>query len=687
MNDDRLSAGFTSVLAGMNGGVSPALIGQNQYALGVNVTNRDGFPRTRPPWTNHYLSVNEDAEANWSGIFQGHCPYNDGQGKVGWVVSRGGFLFFISKKDFSVADITPRLTITITEEFTVPALNDTVNASVTIETPFNLNDTLVIDSGTYTVTGRATSELILTYTGGAAHATVAQGSLILRDGSSVIDIQNNPPTLEFVYLFQAENYVVVLAGQNQTIIWDGQRSRRTGPKEIPPGFVGAYGWGRIWIGLPNRFQFVAGDIVGGDSGTAQLNKRDAILKFTENDYLNEGGAFSVPYNAGLITAMQFLATQDTSLGVGVLLVGTTNMIFSVNAPPDRTTWKNLTYPIQTVSLIDYGPQSPGSPSVNGDWWFRSLDGYRSFIVARRNFPDPGNTPLSREISPIIENDQADLLLFGTGMLFDNRLLLTVSPTRTVNGVHHRGLVSVNFDTISGLQGKSTPAWESVWTGFDICQISKLLIDGSECGFAFVQGSEDLQLWEIEKGNSRFNDRFVQFPGDSITETQIACALETRAENYGSPPTLKDLLTGCIYLDDIAGEIQITIKFRPDQYPGWITWKQFTVCAQNVSQCQVIAPGVTGCPVWKPYARLYAPRIMLPKPPSTCVSGMLISKLPTLAHEYQFRIEWTGHLRIRRFETFVKPANQPMNGDCPEEILSCVSIQDCGTDYFSYAVPN
>jgi len=687
---DRYLAGFSTLEAGMNGGISPALIGMNQYSAGVNVTVRDGYVKTRPPWTNRFLNTQGAAITTWTGIFQGHAPYNDGQGKVGWVVSRGGYLFFVDAKTYSVTDITPIITITVTEKFTVPALHGTVNVFVTSETPFTVGQSLVIDVGSYTVAGRAVNELILTYNGGAANATVAQGTSILSGGFGVTLVQPNPPNLDFVFIFQAENYAVVLAGQNQTIIWDGGNSRRTGVNEIPPGYIGAYGWGRIWIGLANRLQFVAGDLVGGPSGTPQKGNRDAILKFTENSLIAGGGAFAVPLNAGLITSMQFLATQDTSLGIGVLLVGTTNMVFSVNAPVDRTTWQNLTYPIQTVSLIDYGPQAPyGSVSVNGDMWYRSLDGFRSFIVARRNFPTPGNTPLSREISPIIDFDQPNLVSFGSGMLFDNRLLMTVSPFRnTDNSVIQRGLVAINFDVISNLGGKGNPAWEGVWTGLDIYQVSKLLVDGDERGFAFVRGSDDVQLWELEQEDSKIADAFVSFPGDSISETPIAAWIETRAENFNHPDELKNLFTAAIYIHDIAGTIPVTIKYRPDQYPDWITWKTFTLCAENVEQCTVTPPGVTGCVLWKPFARLYAARIMLPRPADQpCLGGMLIKSPAREAHELQFRLEWTGHMAVRRFEVHAKPRQQPMDGECTENELSCQSFQYCGTNFFTYSVPN
>ena len=64
--------------------------------------------------------------------------------------------------------------------------------------------------------------------------------------------------------------------------------------ELPAGRVGAYGMGRVWESLTDGIQFIAGDIVGGSSGTQFYNGRDAVLRVTENSYLAGGGTFHVP---------------------------------------------------------------------------------------------------------------------------------------------------------------------------------------------------------------------------------------------------------------------------------------------------------------------------------------------------------------------------------------------------------
>lgn len=669
----RVYAGFAS-LFGVDGGLAPDQIPTNKASLSSNVTYRGGVPATRPPWWGRTLVVNDSLASRWSGKFQGSMWFDGEAGQSGHIVSRGGKLFFVTPDTWVVSEITPRTPIVLTTLLTVPAPAAHVTIGVNTNDALAVGDTIFIDSGQYTVFQVFIQSAQLTYMGGAAHATVSPGAPIL-DASQVqiIDYEERPAEVDFIFMFQAENYAIILGNDHTTIIYDGVKARLAGVDEVPPGVLGAYGWGRIWITQPSRRTFVAGDIVFGPSGTVALGKRDAILKFTENTFLNEGGYFGVPYNAGPITGMQFLATQDTSLGIGVLLVSCPNMVFSVNAPPDRTTWKDLTYPIQTVSLIDYGPESPrGAVPVNGDWWYRSADGFRSFIVARRNFPAPGNTPLSREVDGIVKNDTAQLLFYGSGLLFDNKLYETVSPAVTQNGIIHKGLVVINYDLISNIGGKTPPTWEGANSGLDIFQLVKGRINNEERAFIWAEGASDLELWEMKKDG--IDDEIVS-PA-IITRKQIDCFLETRSEDFGQAINTKQLYTAELYLDDIAGNCRITIKYRPDQYPLWINWQTFNFCS-SVEQCNAPA----NCGVFQANSRLYASRVMLKQPENAC-NTLVQSGIVTEAMLFQFRLEWTGHFRIRKFIPHAKLLSQPMEGGCLSEV-ACVLFPFCETAIFDY----
>lgn len=512
--------------------------------------------------------------AGLTGLFQGACFYRADDGTSSIIASISGRLWqILLGATNTVTEITPVLSIVTTADFVVPAPSGTVNVSVTTETPFSTGETVLIDSGTYTVVTFGADLLVLQYSGGAANATAVAGNGVQdAGGNQITQSSPNPANLDFVCLFQAENYVIVLSGQQKPVIFDGTKSRLAGVGEIPPGYLGKYVWGRIWIALPSRRAFVAGDIVYGPSGTPQLGYRDAILKMTENSLLNGGGAFGVPSDSGLITCMTTLAQLNNSVSQSPLMVGTENMILSVNAPVDRTTWQNLTYPIESVALIDYGPQSPNSfASINGDLWYRSLDGIRSFIAATRYFGEPGNTPQSRELSPIFDLDTPSLLPYGSAAYFDNKMFQTVSPQRMAGGVSHQGMAVINFDLLSTMRNKSPGSWEGILTGLNVLQIIKGSVAGVERAFMLVLNGSAIELWEMLK-KGYYDVYQAGSPGNvTMTRTAIQPFMETKSEDFGTGAQLKSLYTGELYLDEIVDNVMITVKFRPDQSPTWVTW--------------------------------------------------------------------------------------------------------------------
>ncbi len=677
----RLYGGFRVLSGGMDMGTDPSLLADNQYAFASNITIRGDLPSTRAPW----VSIPLDTEL--SGLMPGAAFYETLDQQALLLVV-GGHLYRIdiTPQDTGlVTDITPRLSIVTTAAFIVPAVAAAVTVFVSSEVPFTIGDTVFVDTGEYTVTNRFLNSIELTFVGSDTPGdTIPAGSAVLDgNGDQVILLYTIPLTADFVHIFQAEIYAIVLALQQKPIIYDGSSSRQAGIDEIPSGCLGVYAWGRIWVALSDCRTFVAGDIVYGPSGTPAQGYVDAILKFTENDFLNEGGFFAVPNNAGRITAMLPLATIDTSLGIGPILIGTTNSVISVNAPVDRTTWKNLTYPIQTISLLDYGPLGPYSTiPVNNDMWFRSPDGIRSFIIARRNLMAPGNTPLSHEVSPVLDADTQRLLFNGSAILFDNRVFYTVAPRQTTSGIAHDGLAVINFDPLSTMAVKQPSVWESFNCGVPILQLVRGRIAGVERAFAIAlnEASDTIELWEMLPENSGYYDTFKSVVDNqtTIVRTSIQTVLETKAYVYDR---LAKLIMAELYLDEIVDEITLVVKFRPDQYPAWITWATINLCA-NVTQCTISTPGEFSCQIWKPNARQYASRVRLPRPPEECntIAGMRLDQ----GYEFQFRFEGTGHFQLRKFRPHLKPLTDAMEGECPTAAV-CTSFEHCNEELFSYQI--
>lgn len=447
----------------------------------------------------------------------------------------------------------------------------------------------------------------------------------------------NPSNRPKAWMYQAEEFFIIQDNQSKPFIYDGGSARRAGPKEIPVGSVGTYGMGRIWQTLQNGVSFAAGDLVY--SITQQTKD---LLGFTENTFLNEGGAFSVPSNAGQIKAMRFLANLDTSLGQGPLQVFTDNTIFSVNAPVQREVWKNLTYPIQTISMVAYGAVGQNSTTlVNSDVFYRSPDGVRSFILARRDFNTWSNTPISKEVNRVIEFDEQILLPYGSSVLFNNRLLQTCSPFRCDNGVAHRGIMPLDFDQVSSMSDKRPPAWEGLWTGLNILQLVKGMFDNKERCFAFVSSNGQIELWEISKA-----DKFDTLNSE---DKPILWSIETGSYTFNSPFDLKRLRSGDLWIYELTGRVQFDLKFRPDGFPCWIDWKKFEQCAAykdcNTAEC--------GTP--KQLLPQFRPKIKFPKPPETC--DQILGKFYLDMFECQVFLQMLGYCEIKQLRIHAMPRQE------------------------------
>jgi hypothetical protein len=463
---------------------------------------------------------------------------------------------------------------------------------------------------------------------------------VVQDISVPSDLNaNNRP---LCWMYQAENFLIIQDGLDGCIIFDGSSCRRSGPNEIPGGRMGAYSGGRIWQVLADGKSFMAGDLIYGDGTRAN------VLRTTENTFLNEGGVFTVPQNAGKITALLTTSNLDTSLGQGPLLVFTENTVFSVNAPFDRTTWKDVTYPIQTVSLVINGATGFYSTKlINGDPYFRASDGVRSFIMARRSFGQQGNTPQSREMNRVLPLDDQSLLEHGSAVIFDNRLLMTTSPVPSASGVYHRGLVVLDFDLVSGMRDKSPPAWEGIWTDLNFLQVVTGKINGQERCWAFVLNSaSEIELWEITR-----NDRFDSTPD----ATPIKWVIETASYPFNTPFALKRLTSGDIWIDRVAGQVDFDLKFRPDQHPCWVDWYTWSECA-TYQDCDIAY-----CAIPKEMKEQYRPRRRFIEPPEDCNA---ILNMPFKdGFEFQARLAISGFCEIKQVRLQAIERPEMVVGEC------------------------
>lgn len=346
-------------------------------------------------------------------------------------------------------------------------------------------------------------------------------------------------------------------------------------QELPPGKMGAYGLGRNWICLLDGISYLASDIVGGSSGTVSNSFRDSILNVTENNFLAGGGVFRVPSSGQQINALRFPATLDSSLGQGPLQVLTQNTTFSCNAPVQRSVWQDLTNPIQTQSLVGGGALSQNSTvAVNGDLFFRSLDGIRSLRLARQDFQTSySNTPQSVEMNRVLQEDDRSLLGYSSAIVFDNRLLMTAAPTKSQVGVYHTKLIALNLDPNSSLRVKQPPIYDGAWDGINVLQLIVGTFNGIERAFAFTYDTDTTKIGLTEILPTSSTNNF-----DNETES-IVFSFESPALFYQPDTAARQLLRlndGEIIVKDINGDCRFDVYYRPDYDDTWKSWHSWEV---------------------------------------------------------------------------------------------------------------
>lgn len=469
----------------------------------------------------------------------------------------------------------------------------------------------------------------------------------------------NPNDKLIGWMVQADKYLVIQDGESVPIIFDGascRRSRIGAPLfEVPTGCMMEYCLGRLVVVLPGRSQYVVGDLI---------NSGKEVIQFTENEVLNEGGAITVPID-GPITALKIIAVLDRATGQGDLVVHTPQGACTAQIGANRTTWKEIQF--QKTAVLKFGSRSQTSTVLlNGDMFYRSFDGIRTLAIAQRDFQSRwATTPVSHEVEEVLKYDDRSLLEHCWAVNFDNRVLMTVNPARNNGRIYNRGLVALNLDPLSTMREKQPPAYDGVWSGLQPMGIVTGDFPNGERCFVFHYNAGTTEFWEISPDDP--------FDGDNVP---IASSVITKSMSCGKPFDLKKLDAGDLFRDLIQGEVSYEIKYRPDQYPAWLSWHSWSECS-TYRDCSATA----GCMELQNFQSQYRPKSRLPQPPDTDNS---IVEIPCrLGYEFQFKISWVGKARLKSFRFHTLEQQERPYGAVETE--ACKSFTGCGDNPYTYLV--
>jgi hypothetical protein len=316
-----------------------------------------------------------------------------------------------------------------------------------------------------------------------------------------------------------------------------------------------------------------------------------LLRFTETTFLNEGGSFAPTGKVGRVTGLVFLPVQDTATGQGDLVAFCErgSVTFQVSAPRDQ--WKN-TQGFQRVLFDNIGSVSDSIIPVNGDLFFRSKEGngIRTYRNARAEADGYGQTPISAEIDPVLNQDTPWMLDGVSFANFDNRLLMTCLPRqyprRAANDAQadtfaaqpiptlFDGLAVLDFQSVSTGRGKAAAVFDGVWTGLRIIKLVPGTFDGDPRCYAVCLHEDDsgrrVEIWQITKEDE------YDFPVEGAR--QIKAGIVTKAFDFEDTMSLKKLIRCDLWFDDLGGgndfPFECELAYRPDDYPNFTTWQRF-----------------------------------------------------------------------------------------------------------------
>ena len=432
--------------------------------------------------------------------------------------------------------------------------------------------------------------------------------------------------------------------------------------EIPAATAMCYYQGHLWYAQGRTYS--AGDTVyNQSSGSVNYNYADSVLRVTENPLATGGDGFTVPTQAGNITAIGFAANLNTTLGQGALYMFTNKQIYTLAVPVNRSAWISATannQPLQTLAQEKWGATSDRClVAVNGDIFYQSLEpAIRSLVISLRYFSQWGNVPISRNMNRVLEFNDRGKMQFATGCLFQNRLYQGLLPVATPVGVAFQAVAALDFDIVSVFQNQITgnvlpPAWEGILEGLDILQLFSDTFGGLERCFAMVHSRVDdsIALWELTD--------YLTSDMNLTGQARVSWGMEFPAFTWGHEFDLKQLDGGEMWLDSMQGPVDMTFYYREDSNPCWTQWFQQSFCsAQN--SCATVADPVC-YPVPPDYCQGYRFPITFPKPqPNQCSPAQ--KRQSTRGYQFQVKVAIKGWCRVRGLILFAIPVDRaPFEG--------------------------
>lgn len=471
----------------------------------------------------------------------------------------------------------------------------------------------------------------------------------------------NSSTNKQAWMCETAGSFLIQDGQSDCIIYDGSTARRAVPalNEVPLGRQMAYGNGRLCVAVSGN-KVKAGDI------TTQVFQSE--LKFTETNYLNGGGSFLFTYN---ITGLAFLPSNNTFSGYGSLLVFGTQFMNSLHMEiTARDRWSTTDgFEVVVVPIGTCGQDT--IIKVNQDLYFRDAQGeIWSVRSASSDAGSPGNAPLSREVSRIVDFETEQLVQYSSAVYFDNRLLFLASPVVNRYGsASYQNIISLDAATLATMRGKQPPAYDGVAEGLQFVRLMSGRIQGVNRAFAISTDDDgENRLWEImpaAEADAYFNDSGV------LTPYRVQGQFESRRFVFGE--TLHKLMRLDLWPCEVAGEVDVQVYYRTDNRSQWRFWSEFSMCATMDNADDE----------WLNLEAQERGRVKSLTMPDT--NDEIESMANNVGFGFQVRVVWQGQMLLDRLTIYANDLQESAYSNIPDLAVACVK-NSVVNNQLSYAIP-
>lgn len=457
--------------------------------------------------------------------------------------------------------------------------------------------------------------------------------VVRTDDGSVASLgQLLDPTLQ-CFFSQADKYMVIQNGTDLPVVLgtpDGIPVIVAVPAlELPKGTIMQYAHGRLHYvptvvpntSLSGRPYLISSDI-------AKPNDEFNMFKYTEGQYLNEGGAHGLPMEMGFIGGLGTIRNAQTGTGVGEVLVFARNGVSAFDFSLPRSFWS--TQPLSSVLFFGNGTVAPWSIcNVNNDVVYRALDGMRSIRYTSSNVAGStgalSNNPLSVEAQSFFRNEPIVYQQFVSSSFVDNRLFMTAGGTA---GSYFKGIVSLDTAVLSAMGQTAAPAYDGAWTGYNFAQTIMAVANGKPTQFVFTQGPVLYRMDETASVDQKSTGEAV-----AIKSTHITGAYSFSTDQGAPVPFVRKMLDYTeLWVSGLTRDTNIKVYYRPGGYPFWALLGE-----RNLT----VPPGAI-------YPQ-YRQRIRIARENNPDFFDPITKEPLYSAYDFQFAIVWEGRMTLERFK--------------------------------------